>query len=176
MSDFWVFGYGSLMWRPGFEFVEQQPALLPGAHRALCIYSWVHRGTQAKPGLVLGLDRGGACRGVAYRVAGSKRDAVLAYLRERELVTDVYHEAWRSVQLLRPEGVEAASALCYLVVRGHVQYAGRLPPERLLELVRSSEGRSGRNAEYVINTASHLAALGIRDPVLEWLAAELKRA
>ena len=175
MSDFWVFGYGSLMWRPGFDFIERQPALLAGAHRALCIYSWVHRGTRAKPGLVLGLDRGGACRGVAYRVAGANREAVLAYLRERELVTDAYREAWRNVQLLREGGAETAPALAYLVVRSHVQYAGRLPPERLLELVRSSEGRSGRNAEYVINTASHLDALGIRDPVLEWLAAALKK-
>jgi cation transport protein ChaC len=176
MSDFWVFGYGSLMWRPGFDFVEQQPALLPGAHRALCIYSWVHRGTQARPGLVLGLDRGGACRGVAYRVADANRESVLAYLRERELVTDVYREAWRNVRLLRAAGTVTAPALTYLVVRDHVQYAGRLPPERLLELVRSSAGKSGRNAEYVINTASQLNTLGIRDPVLEWLAEALKRA
>jgi cation transport protein ChaC len=108
-------------------------------------------------------------------VAGGDRDKVLAYLRERELVTEVYREAWRDVRLLDAQK-RAVSALCYMVVRSHVQYAGRLPPERLLELVRDSAGQSGRNAEYVVNTAAHLASLGIRDPVLEWLAAKLKEA
>jgi cation transport protein ChaC len=176
MSDFWVFGYGSLMWRPGFDFLEAVPARLPGAHRALCIYSWVHRGTQERPGLVLGLDHGGACRGVAYRVSGKSRKKVLAYLRERELVTDVYHEVWRKIRLLRDRGGAEASALTYVVERSHVQYAGRLPRARLLEMVRTSVGQSGRNAEYVINTASHLRALGLHDPVLDWLAAELQTA
>ena len=175
MSDFWVFGYGSLMWRPGFAFEERVAALLPGAHRALCIYSWVHRGTKERPGLVLGLDQGGACRGVAYRVAGRNRAAVIAYLHERELVTDVYREVWRRVRLLRDGGTVEARALTYVVVRSHVQYAGRLPREKLLEMVRASEGKSGRNAEYVINTASHLKALGLNDPVLDWLATELKK-
>ena len=88
-GDLWVFGYGSLMWRPGFAFIEQVPARLIGEHRALCVYSFDHRGTPEKPGLVLGLDRGGSCRGVAFHVTGAKRGPVMAYLRERELVTDV---------------------------------------------------------------------------------------
>src|SRR5437868_3545892 len=83
-GEFWVFGYGSLMWRPGFDFLERRNARLVGAHRALCVYSFVHRGTPAKPGLVLGLDRGGNCRGIAYRVAKSKRAATIEYLRGRE--------------------------------------------------------------------------------------------
>ena len=98
-QDLWVFGYGSLMWRPGFDFVEQVPARLIGAHRALCVYSFDHRGTPEKPGLVLGLDRGGACRGIAFRVAGDRRDATIAYLRAREQTTNVYHEVMRSVWL-----------------------------------------------------------------------------
>src|SRR5687767_8101396 len=89
-NDLWVFGYGSLIWRPGFDFIERAPARLIGAHRALCVLSHVHRGTPERPGLVLGLDRGGACRGVAFRVAGAHRAETIAYLRSREQVTMVY--------------------------------------------------------------------------------------
>src|SRR5215469_11706625 len=91
-GDLWVFGYGSLIWRPGFDFVERVPARLIGEHRALCVYSFVHRGTPEKPGLVLGLDRGGACRGVAFRIAEKNRAATVGYLRAREQVTSVYRE------------------------------------------------------------------------------------
>src|SRR3978361_2497215 len=96
-GDLWVFGCGSLLWRPGFEFIEQVPARLIGEHRALCVYSFVHRGTPEKPGLVLGLDRGGACRGVAFRVADQNRAATVAYLRAREQVTSGYRERTRYV-------------------------------------------------------------------------------
>ena len=175
MSDFWVFGYGSLMWRPGFAYVEAVPARLAGAHRALCVYSWFHRGTQERPGLVLGLDVGGACLGLAFRGEGKDRDSVIAYLRERELVTSVYREVWRPVS---PMGKAArrVSALAYLVDRSHVQYAGRLPPERLLEMVRGGIGKSGANAEYVQNTVRNLRELGIRDPILEKLSTALAAA
>ncbi|MEJ0013964.1 MAG: gamma-glutamylcyclotransferase [Bauldia sp.] len=168
MSDFWVFGYGSLMWRPGFDHVEAAPARLAGAHRALCIYSWVHRGTQQRPGLVLGLDRGGACRGVAYRVAGDKREGVLAYLRERELVTDVYREAVRPVHLIGQ--AKTVDAIAYVVDRTHEQYAGNLPREKLLEIVKGAVGKSGNNVDYVIATVRHMRSVGIHDPTLEWLA------
>ncbi|HEY0235981.1 MAG TPA: gamma-glutamylcyclotransferase, partial [Afipia sp.] len=98
-GDLWVFGYGSLMWRPGFDYLEEVPARLIGEHRALCVYSINHRGTQERPGLVLGLDRGGACQGTAFRVAEAHRTETLAYLRRREQVTGVYREVMRSIWL-----------------------------------------------------------------------------
>lgn len=171
MQDFWVFGYGSLMWRPGFEHLDAVPALLHGAHRRLCVYSWVHRGTETTPGLVLGLDNGGACRGIAFRVTPAKRDAVVAYLREREQVTKVYREVERPIVLA--DGARA-TALCYVVERGHEQYAGVLPLERQLQHVRQGHGVSGPNCDYVLNTADHLTELGIRDSGLSWLAKALR--
>src|SRR5499433_2070144 len=117
-GDLWVFGYGSLMWRPGFESIEQAPARLIGEHRALCVYSFVHRGTPEKPGLVLGLDRGGNCRGIAYRVTGKKRVATIEYLRGREQVTMVYREAWRPAWL-DDDPKQSVQALVYMVDRGH---------------------------------------------------------
>lgn len=172
MSDFWVFGYGSLMWRPGFDHLERLPARLVGAHRALCVYSWVHRGTRERPGLVLGLDRGGSCRGIAYRVAPDQRESVIDYLRSRELVTNVYLETWRDISL---EGQERRlkTALTFVVDRTHEQYAGKLSHDTLLSLVRDGVGRSGVNADYVIRTAAHIRELGFRDRVLERLVAEL---
>ena len=171
-SDFWVFGYGSLMWKPGFGFLERRPARLLGAHRALCVYSHVHRGTPDKPGLVLGLDRGGACRGVAFRVASKKRQATIAYLRAREQITGIYRESERPVDLLDAP-CERVRALCFLVDRGHAQYAGRLEHEELLHHVRQGHGRSGAGRDYVLATVKELEALGIRDETLEWLAARL---
>src|SRR5881398_1301259 len=119
-NDLWVFAYGSLMWRPGFDYLERVEARLIGAHRALCVYSFVHRGTPERPGLVLGLDLGGACRGVAYRVAAKQRAAVIAYLRGREQVTRVYRETLRSVTLLT-EPERRVTALVYMIDRGHLQ-------------------------------------------------------
>jgi cation transport protein ChaC len=174
-GELWVFGYGSLMWRPGFEFVEKAPAALIGAHRSLCIYSFHHRGTQAHPGLVLGLDEGGACRGVTFRVAQANADATLTYLREREQVTDVYVEAMKPVSLLDGSGREL-EALCYIVDRGHPQYAGRLSLERQAELVRSASGLSGNNIDYVLNTVRHLEEVGIHDVELMALAQRLTEA
>jgi len=174
MSDFWVFGYGSLMWRPGFDYLERVPARLVGAHRALCVYSWVHRGTRQQPGLVLGLDRGGSCRGIAYKVADENRRSVVAYLRARELVTNVYLEALREIRLEETEP-RTERALVFVVDRTHEQYAGKLSYEVLLSLVRDGVGSSGVNADYVIATATHIRELGFRDPILERLAEDLKQ-
>ena len=168
-DDLWVFGYGSLMWRPGFEFIEQVPARLIGEHRALCVYSFDHRGTPEKPGLVLGLDRGGVCRGVAFRVVAKRREQTIEYLRSREQTTHVYREVMRSVWL-ENEGRDRVSALAYVVDRGHIQYAGRLSLTEQLRLVRQGHGRSGNNRDYVLSTVKSIEAQGFRDPQLHQLA------
>jgi len=173
-GDLWVFGYGSLMWRPGFDFVERVDARLIGAHRALCVYSFVHRGTPERPGLVLGLDRGGACRGVAFRVAAEKRAESVAYLRAREQVTMVYREFVRQVRLKTHSEEHAVMALCYMVDRSHPQYAGRLGLDQQLHLVRQGHGQSGHNRDYVIQTVAALEALGYRETELHQLAERLK--
>src|SRR4051795_5730527 len=171
-GDLWVFGYGSLMWRPGFEFVEQVPARLIGEHRALCVYSFVHRGTPERPGLVLGLDRGGACRGVAFRVPQKHRLATVAYLRAREQVTSVYREVMRSVWL-ENEPRQRVAALAYVVARGHVQYAGRLSLSEQHRHVLQGHGQSGANRDYVTATVKAIEAEGFRDAQLHQLAAML---
>jgi cation transport protein ChaC len=157
------------MWRPGFAHDEALPARLHGYHRALCIYSIVHRGTAERPGLVLGLDRGGSCRGWAFRVERAREAEVLAYLDERELVTDVYQR--RRLPLTSARGRFAA--WCYVVRRDHVQYAGKLEEQRILELVRHGAGRSGRNCDYVVSTVRHLEEMGVVDGPLHSLARSL---
>ncbi|HEY0851108.1 MAG TPA: gamma-glutamylcyclotransferase [Bradyrhizobium sp.] len=171
-GDLWVFGYGSLMWRPGFEYIEKAPARLIGEHRALCVYSFDHRGTPEKPGLVLGLDRGGACRGIAFRVAPEMREATIEYLRAREQTTHVYREVMRSVWL-NNEAQQRVSALTYVADRGHVQYAGRLPLSEQLRIVRQGHGRSGNNRDYVLATVKAIEAEGFRDEPLHRLASML---
>ena len=164
MNEFWVFGYGSLMWNPGFEFEEQQQAHLFGFRRALCVRSWVHRGTEQKPGLVLGLDRGGSCRGVAFRVAPQSWEAVVDYLRERELMTHVYKE--RTLPATLRDG-RRVTTLAYICDRAHHQFAGSLSVDEAASTVSSAVGRSGHNMEYVRNTLTHLREMGIRDHWLE---------
>jgi cation transport protein ChaC len=172
-GDLWVFGYGSLIWRPGFAFVERVEARLVGAHRALCVYSFVHRGTPEKPGLVLGLDQGGACRGMAYRVPAAQRAETIAYLRAREQATMVYRESVRSIWL-RGDPERRISALCYVVDRGHAQYAGRLSLDQQLHHVRQGHGRSGANRDYVVATVAALEEMGIRETELHLLAERLR--
>jgi cation transport protein ChaC len=171
-GDLWVFGYGSLMWRPGFAYLERVSARLIGLHRALCVFSFVHRGTPERPGLVLGLDRGGMCRGVAYRVAASARAETVAYLRAREQVTSVYVEAIRQIEL-EDHARRRVRALCYIVDRGHVQYAGRRSVAESLRYVRQGHGQSGANRDYVLETVRALEALGYRETELHLIAAGL---
>lgn len=170
----WVFGYGSLMWRPGFPFVTQSPARLEGAHRALCIYSIEHRGTRRNPGLVMGLDEGGMCEGVAFRVEPGAENDTITYLRQREQVTDVYLETYRQVALSNGSG-QTVTALTFVTDPDHPQYAGKLDLEAQLRIVRTSRGQAGANIDYVLNTVEHLEALGTHDELLFALADRLRR-
>lgn len=168
----YVFGYGSLMWRPGFPHTARALATVRGRHRRLCVYSWVHRGTRERPGLVLGLDRGGACRGIVFTVAAADADDVVAYLRAREQVTSVYLE--RTVPAVLADGC-VLPALTYVVDRRHPQYAGDLSLEETLQVVRGAVGQSGNNEDYVLSTADHLRGEGIADPRLQAVASHLRR-
>jgi cation transport protein ChaC len=168
--DLWVFGYGSLMWRPGFHFEESHHARLVGYRRSLCIFSTHYRGTRERPGLVLGLDRGGVCEGVAYRVAASRAREVRDYLNERELIYGVYRPALLPVTVLA-EGRPEVLALAFIAERCHPCYAGHVPPVAKAKYVRAAAGEAGCNIDYLANTLAHLAVLGIREPRLERQAA-----
>lgn len=169
-DELWVFGYGSLMWRPDFAFEERVRARIDGYHRAFCIYSTHHRGSPARPGLVLGLDRGEACEGVAYRIAADDAARVMRYLRERELVNGVYREAHMRATLHDGSG-RRPLALAYVVERGHPSYTGRLPLAAQAHLIRGARGISGVNLDYLISTVRHLVECGIRERNLERLVA-----
>lgn len=170
--DLWVFGYGSLMWRPGFDSAETMPAVLHGFSRTLCIYSHVYRGTPAAPGLVLGLDQGGSCHGQAFRIAAQNRAQVLDYLREREQVTGVYIEKYLPIALA--DG-RLAEALVYVADPAHGQYAGALSVRDMAEKVDKACGDAGPNRDYVTNTARHLQDMNIHDACLEAVIALLNR-
>jgi len=166
--DLWVFAYGSLMWRPGFASEEIVHARLVGWRRSFCIYSRYHRGSPRRPGLVLGLDRGGTCEGMAFRVAASRAAETLRYLREREQVVSVYREALVPVTLLNAERPEVM-ALAFLVERAHPSYAGVLSLAEQAHFIRGGAGRSGNNIDYLASTLEHLAQLGIRERGIERL-------
>jgi len=158
-ADLWVFGYGSLMWDPGFPYVEWAPGLVYGYHRALCIYSSRWRGTPEQPGLVLGLDRGGACRGIAYRIAQADVPTSLEALWNREMRRGVYHPRLLRARLPKRE----ARVLAFIANPLHPGYAGTLPAERTAELVANCCGTRGPNVEYLARTLKHLDELGVRD-------------
>jgi glutathione-specific gamma-glutamylcyclotransferase len=170
----WIFGYGSLMWDPGFTPVETRRARLSGYARSFCLRSIQHRGTAARPGLVLGLDEEAeaACWGLALRVAGQDHDEVLAYLRARELVTDAYREA--VLPLALEDGPEVP-ALAYVMRRDHWQYAGGLSLDEQARMIASAVGGRGANADYLFNTAAHLAEIGLPDAELDRLAGMVRK-
>jgi len=166
--DLWVFGYGSLMWRPGVAYEEARHARLVGYRRCFCIYSVHHRGAPERMGLVLGLDRGGTCEGIAYRIAAAQVPETVRYLNAREQIYAVYRSATVPVQLIGGERREVM-ALAYIVERAHPGYAGRLPLALQARLIRGAKGISGGNLDYLINTLRHLGELGIRERELERL-------
>ena len=167
----WVFGYGSLMWRPGFAFLERRRATLHGKRRGFCIYSVHHRGTYERPGLVLGLRPGGEVRGAAYRVAPADWDATYAYLREREQPTETYVEARVHVAL---EGRGEVEALAFLSDEAHPQWAGDLPLDRQAELIAGATGLSGSNIGYLRDLVAHLREEGCADAELDALLARVE--
>ena len=167
----WVFGYGSLMWRPGFSFVERSSAILHGRRRAFCIYSVHHRGTYERPGLVLGLAPGGAVRGAAYRVAEPDWPEVSAYLLNGAATTETYVEAWRPVRLADGRRVDS---LVFLSDLSHPQWAGALTLERQAELITGAVGLSGPNEDYLRDLLGHLRDEGVRDRAMEDLLIQVE--
>lgn len=166
----WVFAYGSLMWQPGFSFVEARRARLEGYHRSFCIYSLHYRGTQQRPGLVLGLARGGTCEGIAFRVADENATAVRAYLHARELIYGVYREARLPADLDGEGNPQRVDVLTYIAETGHPSFAGTVTIDQRAAIIRSARGRAGSNLSYFLATLRKLRELGIRQPDLERLA------
>jgi cation transport protein ChaC len=159
-GDYWVFGYGSLMWDPGFPHLEVRVSRLHGYSRRFCVYSFRYRGTPEQPGLVLGLDRGGSCWGLAYRVPAAEAAEVMAYLFEREMISGVYIPRWLKLKDQRGRQV---SALSFVVDRRHQQYAGNLSDAETARLICQGSGKRGACREYLSNTVRHLDALGLHD-------------
>jgi cation transport protein ChaC len=169
----WVFGYGSLLWNPGFAASRTVLARLPDYHRSFCMRSIHHRGTPDAPGLVLALDAspGAACHGLALGVEPAQADDVLAYLRERELISSAYLERMLEVDLA--DGTQV-TAVTYVIDPDHVQYCGALPLEEQARIIAQAVGERGPNTEYLHNTVAHLGTLGIIDPDLDWLDSRVR--
>lgn len=169
----WIFGYGSLIWNPGFDPAARALARAEGWHRSFCMRSIHHRGTVERPGLVLALDAapGAVCAGVAFAVASGQEDAVLAGLRDRELVSSAYLE--RALPVALTDG-RVVRAVTYVIDPDHAQYCGGLDLEDQARVIAGASGGRGPNAEYLFNTADHLHELGIADPDLDWLAARVR--
>lgn len=172
-GDLWVFGYGSLMWRPDFEFLEQHDAIIYGYHRSLCVLSWLHRGTKANPGLVLGLDKGGCCSGKLFRVCASVKENVAAYLYGRELPTLVYTARIVKVRIKHRTDQHSTTinALTFVVDRMHPQYTNGKSAEQLAHIVSTTSGISGHSKDYLFSTIDALKTSGINDKKLDDIAA-----
>lgn len=158
-GDVWVFGYGSLVWNPAFEYAEKRRGRIYGFHRAYCIWTHLGRGTPDNPGLMLALDRGGSCCGAAFRIARDKLEEELSILWAREMAMNSYVPAWVTVHT----DAGPANGLTFTIDRSHERYVGRLPPDIAAKHLAFAEGYLGTSAEYLENTVAHLEELGIRD-------------
>ena len=169
-GEFWVFAYGSLMWNPGFPYADSSPGIVHGYHRKLCLWSVRYRGTEEQPGLVLGLARGGSCRGYSYRIDRSHQDEVLDYLCDRELITGAYNAKICQVTL---DSGRKVNATTFVSKPDHPHFAQGLANHDTIRVVNSAKGFRGCNKEYVINTVDHLNEMNIRDTELHKIARQL---
>lgn len=169
-GDVWVFGYGSLIWNPAFHYVEKRIARVHGYHRRFCLWTPLGRGTTENPGLMLALERGGACRGVAYRIAADAVETELDILWRREMFTGAYRPTWMSARSHAGE----VCAIAFVINREHSRYAGRLSETQVAHHIATAEGPMGPCSDYLFETVAHLAELGIRDRRLEAMAARVR--
>lgn len=172
-KGFWLFAYGSLMWNPDFPYVEKRHARVFGYHRALCIYSWVYRGTEENPGLVFGLDRGGSVNGMAFRIRAKDANAVYQKVYAREMPTGVYKPRWCSCFFTSKAG-RPVDALAFVAEPNHRQYAGNLTLRDTIKLIETGKGIGGPCLDYVKSTINHMKTLGITDTYCVELNAHLK--
>ena len=170
-SDVWVFGYGSLMWNPAFHHVESRPAQLRGWHRRFCLWNTFGRGPPEKPGLMLALERGGSCAGLALRVAADAVQSELGVLWNREMITGAYTPRW--VRLASDEG--PIEAVTFVVNRGHPRYTGKLERREIARRMATASGPLGASREYLESTVAELDRLGVRDGAMHALLREVKR-
>ncbi len=169
-QDLWLFAYGSLIWNPAFHYVERRIGAVHGLHRRFCLWTNLGRGTPDRPGLVLGLDRGGRCRGVLYRLAAAEFDTELEIVWRREMVTGAYRPRW--VEAVTVEG--RVRALTFVINRDHDRYARALGDDELIRTLATAQGALGSCADYLFHTASHLTQLGIADAALERLCTAVR--
>ncbi|MEP5761688.1 MAG: gamma-glutamylcyclotransferase [Litoreibacter sp.] len=172
-SQLWLFGYGSLIWNPEFEYEEMRLARITGFARSFCMWSIHHRGSEEDPGLVLALDaeEGAICDGVAFRIADDKAPEILEKVRERELISSAYFEDTCKVRLDDGRDVDA---IVYIISPDHVQYCGDLTLEQQAQIIATASGGRGKNSDYLFNTAAHMVDLGIQDTDMMWLVSRVK--
>jgi glutathione-specific gamma-glutamylcyclotransferase len=171
-EEVWVFAYGSLMWNPALDFAEAQPCKVEGWRRSFCFWTPLGRGTPELPGLMLALEGGGSCEGIAYRLAPELVRSELAILWNREMLAGVYQARWVPTKLRDGRTV---TAVTFVVDTAHCHYCGDLPMERAAHHIAFAEGRRGACRDYLINTAEHARALGIHDPYIEELMQRVAR-
>ena len=161
----WLFGYGSLIWNPAFHFTDRLIGTVYGYHRRFCLWTHLGRGCPERPGLVLGLERGGSCRGVAFHIASDAVEEELAIVWRREMLSGAYVPRWVDVH----SALGDIRAITFVINHAHERYARFLPDDRIAEVISTAEGFLGPCADYLINTLDHLAALGIHDRPLQKL-------